>query len=53
MNYVIATACIALCIVVIVFGLKVLKESKEMGPKKKLTTKKDDDDEELRRLRPR
>jgi hypothetical protein len=48
MQYIIAGACVALCIVVIVFGLKVLKESKKMAPKKPL----DDEDEELRRLRP-
>ncbi len=51
MNYIIAAICFVICIVVIVFGLKVLKESRAMGPKKKLTN--DDDDEELRRLRRR
>lgn len=50
MQYIIAGVCVALCIVVIVFGLKVLKESKKMAPKKPPVD--DEDAEELRRLRP-
>jgi len=48
MQYIIAGVCIALCIVVIFFSLKILKESRRMVPKKPL----EDDDEEFRRLRP-
>jgi MFS superfamily sulfate permease-like transporter len=48
MNYIIAAVCFAICIAVIIFGLRVLKESREMGPKKPL----DDDDDEPRNLRP-
>ena len=40
MVYIIAGACIAICIVVIIFGIRVLKESRKMIPKKS-----DDDDE--------
>lgn len=47
MDYIITAVCFATCIVIIVFGLKVLKESKAMGPKKKNTTKDDDEQSRL------
>jgi hypothetical protein len=47
MDYIITAVCFATCIVIIVFGLKVLKESRAMGPKKKNTN---NDDDEHRRL---
>lgn len=50
MQYIIAGVCAAICIVIIVFGLKVLKESKNMTPKKPLV--EDQDAEDLRRLKP-
>ena len=50
MQYIIAGVCVALCIVVIVFGLRVLKESRNMTPKKPPV--EDEEQEELRRLRP-
>ena len=34
MAYIIAGACIAICIVVIIFGIRVLRESRKMIPKK-------------------
>ena len=46
MNYIIAGVCIALCIAVIIFGLKVLKENRKLIPKKK---DRDHDDELLHR----
>jgi hypothetical protein len=49
MQYIVAGICVVICIVVIVFGLKVLKESRKMVPKKPVD---DEDEEELRRLRP-
>jgi len=48
MQYIIAGVCIALCIVVIIFSLKILKESRRMAQKKPF----DDEEEEFRRLRP-
>jgi hypothetical protein len=42
MQYIIAGICIVFCIVVIVFGLKVLKESRKMEPKKKDTEDEDE-----------
>ncbi len=50
MQYIIAGVCVALCIAVIVFCLKVLKESRTMAPKKPPV--EDEEEEELRRLRP-
>jgi len=44
MQYIIAGICIVFCIVVIVFGLKVLKESRKMAPKQKAT----EDEDEIR-----
>lgn len=50
MQYIIAGVCVALCIGVIVFGVKVLKESRKMAPKK--TSTEDRDDDEIPNLHP-
>jgi hypothetical protein len=49
MQYIIAGISVTLCIVVIVFGLRVLRESREMTPQKPM---EQDEEEELHRLRP-
>ncbi|MBK7678440.1 MAG: hypothetical protein IPJ29_03375 [Chitinophagaceae bacterium] len=43
MNYIIAGACIAICIAAMVFGLRVFKENRNLIPKKK-EDKEDDND---------
>jgi len=49
MEYLIAGICVIICIAVIIWGLKVFKENRKLGPKK---GEDDDDEDELRRLRP-
>jgi hypothetical protein len=53
MAYIIAAVCFVLLVVVSIFSIKIYKESKAMGLKKKLTDKDKFDEEELRRLRRR
>ncbi len=43
MNYIIAGACIAICIAAIIFGFRVFKENRKLIPKKK----EDEDDNDL------
>jgi len=50
MQYVVAGICLIICVGVIVFGLKVLKESKKMVSKKRIES--DTDDDELPNLHP-
>jgi hypothetical protein len=50
MQYLVAGIFVILCIIIIIFGLKVLKESKNMIPKK--PKEGEDQDDEIRRLRP-
>jgi hypothetical protein len=49
MQYIVAGVFFLICVGVIIFGLKVLKESRKMAPKK--PTGSDDEDEELPHLR--
>ena len=48
MEYIVAGIIAVICIAVIIWGLKVLKENRKLAPPKSY----DDDDEELRRLHP-
>ncbi len=43
MDYIIAGACIAICIATIIFGLRVFKENRNLIPKKKDDDDKDND----------
>ena len=42
MEYIIAGICVVICIVVIIWGLKVLKENRKLAPPKKRDGEEDD-----------
>lgn len=49
MQYVIAGVCVILCVAVLVFGFKTLKETRSMSPRQPL---REEEEDEIRRLRP-